>query len=289
MIVQRALVDTGSEDSELREGLLRRIVPKGAPSKRVRYETMAGDETYDVHELELTVHGRTCITKVTIAPEACFTKESEDRCTDDATIGHAALAMLGLVVDPAVRGLLHRDEIDHGEGRITSGTASPWRRGGGGSTTYVPVVVSSTLPGGRERKVQALVDTGSSDSEMSGRALRGLGVPLPVVADRVVYETASGGEAYTAYEARLMALDRTCAAVVTASLSSSDEPVLGHVALAALGLLVDPAGRRVLLRPENVTATLSATAEGSAVSPEGIDGSSRTALQSEPLLEESDL
>jgi len=90
-----------------------------------------------------------------------------------------------------------------------------------------------------------LVDTGSSDSELSGLIIEGLKVPLPVISDRVVYETATDGQAYIVHEAQLTVLNRTCAAAVTSSFSSSDEPVLGYMALAVLGLLIDPAAGQV--------------------------------------------
>merc|ERR1711879_497244 len=116
---------------------------------------------------------------------------------------------------------------------------------GEAGVTYAEVVFCSTWPGGRKKKAHALVDTGSSDSELSALIVQGLNTSLPVISDRVVYETAGGGEAYAVLEAQLTVSGRTCAAAVTASLSTSDEPVLGHVALAALGLIVDPGSRQV--------------------------------------------
>jgi len=236
--VRRALVDTGSEDSELRANLFKQIYSKGMPSRRQRYETMNGDRIYEVVELEIAVQGKSCMAQVSIAPESCFAKDAEHQCTDDAIIGHTALAKLGFVVDTAGRRLVHRSEIP------ALAAIVPGRSG----TTYATVGFQSTLSGSREKKAFALVDTGSSDSELSAKIVNGLGVPLPVIADRVYYETAGGGEAYTVLEAQLTVLDQTCAAAVTTSLSSSDEPVLGHVALAALGIVVDPAAKQLFTR-----------------------------------------
>jgi len=91
------------------------------------------------------------------------------------------------------------------------------------------------------------VDTGSSDCELQ-ECLLGQLPPLPVVAQGAVYETATGGEAFDAFEALLTVEGRTAAVVVTAcDASSSDAALVGHMALGAMGLRVDCVSRQLLL------------------------------------------
>eukprot|EP00747_Dinoflagellata_sp_TGD_P188065 gnl/TRDRNA2_/TRDRNA2_46442_c0_seq1.p1 gnl/TRDRNA2_/TRDRNA2_46442_c0~~gnl/TRDRNA2_/TRDRNA2_46442_c0_seq1.p1 ORF type:complete len:485 (+),score=61.60 gnl/TRDRNA2_/TRDRNA2_46442_c0_seq1:92-1546(+) len=277
VLVKRALVDTGSGDSELSEGLLSQIVPDLVPSKRKRYETTTGHADYDVYDLELSIDGRTCMTKVGRVPEQLFAKDAGKRMAGDAVIGHAALAQLGFVVDPAARRLVHRTELkqslqqedkeeeqeddeddreDSVDFNYSSHSSSQDDEDDSDSNqsnvedlfTYIKIRVRSTLHGGSERRVRALVDTGSTDSELGSRIIRSLQIPLPVVADDAVYEIATGQIVVSVYEAQLTVLNRTCAAAVTASLSPSQVPILGHAAMAALRLIIDPAKRRVIRR-----------------------------------------
>ena len=106
--VAMALVDTGSSDCELREGLLRRLWPLPLLAEGVVYETAVGQEAYDVYEVLLTVQGRTCATAVTVVADARFEADAEEPCTDEAMVGHAALAALQLLVDPAARTVVPR-------------------------------------------------------------------------------------------------------------------------------------------------------------------------------------
>jgi len=101
VVVPAALVDTGSSDGELRESLLRRIAPLATIAKAEVYETATGGKAYDVYEVEMTVLGRRCAAAVTVVSEERFQEEADEPCTDDATVGHVALAAMGLVVDPA--------------------------------------------------------------------------------------------------------------------------------------------------------------------------------------------
>mmetsp|Transcript_22534 Transcript_22534/g.57659 ORF Transcript_22534/g.57659 Transcript_22534/m.57659 type:complete len:219 (-) Transcript_22534:149-805(-) len=101
VVVEHALVDTGSSDCELREGLLRRLGPLPMIAKGVLYETATGSEAYDVYEVQISVLGRTCVAAVTFVPEERFAYDSEDPCTDEAMLGHVALAAMRLLVDPA--------------------------------------------------------------------------------------------------------------------------------------------------------------------------------------------
>jgi len=103
VVVEQALVDTGSADCELREGLFRRLWPLPLVARGLVYETVAGRVEHDSYEVLLMVEGRCCAAAVTLAPEERFDESSEDPCTDEAIIGFAALAALRLAVDCSAR------------------------------------------------------------------------------------------------------------------------------------------------------------------------------------------
>ncbi|CAE8584076.1 unnamed protein product, partial [Polarella glacialis] len=109
VVVEHALVDTGSSDCEIREGLLRKIGPLPLIAGGVMYETATGGEAYDVYEVLLTVLGRTCVAAITVVPDERYSADAEDPNSDEAILGHVALAALRLLVDPAGRQLLPRD------------------------------------------------------------------------------------------------------------------------------------------------------------------------------------
>ncbi|CAE7945794.1 unnamed protein product, partial [Symbiodinium sp. KB8] len=123
VVVRRALVDTGSSDCELREAMFRKIQPLPVIQEGVVYETATGVEAFDVFEVQISVQGRSCVAAMTVVPEARFAPGAEDPCTDDAIIGHMALAALGLLVDPKTRRLIPRDLLRDGDtdGCETSG------------------------------------------------------------------------------------------------------------------------------------------------------------------------
>lgn len=105
VVVEQALVDTGSADCELREGFLHRIWPLPVVAQGVVYETVSGRVMHDSYEVLLTVGDRTCAAVVCSTPEERFSEEALDPNSDEAVVGFAALAALGLVVDCSARGV----------------------------------------------------------------------------------------------------------------------------------------------------------------------------------------
>lgn len=114
--------------------------------------------------------------------------------------------------------------------------------------TYVQCIFTSPLSPRGPRVVveRALVDTGSSDCELRA-GLIGRLPALPIITQGAVYETATGGEAFDAYEVLLTVEGRTAAVVVTACDEySSDDALVGHMALGAMGLSIDCVTRRLV-------------------------------------------
>ncbi|CAL1169723.1 unnamed protein product [Cladocopium goreaui] len=111
VVVPRALVDTGSSDCELREGFFQKIQPLRSIQQGVLYETVTGAEAYDVYEVEISILGKRGVAALTLVPESRFSPDAEDACTDDAIVGHMALAALGLLVDPAHQRVLRPEDL----------------------------------------------------------------------------------------------------------------------------------------------------------------------------------
>lgn len=109
VVVERALVDTGSSDCELREGFLRQLGPLPVIARGAVYETACGGQPFDAYEVLLTIAGRTCACVVTSVPEERFDTYSEDPCSDESLIGHMALGALRIAVDVPGRRLLRHD------------------------------------------------------------------------------------------------------------------------------------------------------------------------------------
>lgn len=110
VVVEQALVDTGSADCELREGFLQRLWPLPAVGRGVVYETVSGRVVHDSYEVLLTVEGRTCAAVACTAPEERFAEDASDPNSDEAVVGFAALAALGLIVDCSARRVLPRGD-----------------------------------------------------------------------------------------------------------------------------------------------------------------------------------
>eukprot|EP00434_Breviolum_minutum_P039411 symbB.v1.2.034998.t1/scaffold4623.1/size37307/1 len=115
VVVPKALVDTGSSDCELREGLFQRIQPLRSIEQGVLYETVTGAEAYDVYEVEISILGRRGVAALTLVPESRFAPDAEDACSDNAIVGHMALAALGLLVDPAHQRVLKPEDLRNPE------------------------------------------------------------------------------------------------------------------------------------------------------------------------------
>lgn len=132
------------------------------------------------------------------------------------------------VVDEGLLGGTCSYAADRGPAFVSCAFTSPW------------------APQGPHVLVRALVDTGSSDCELRPSLLQRLPA-LPIVASGAVYETSIGGEAYEAYEVLLTVMGRTCVAVVTCTDEySSDDALVGHMALGALQLCVDCSARHLV-------------------------------------------
>ncbi|CAE7247248.1 unnamed protein product [Symbiodinium necroappetens] len=117
IVVERALVDTGSSDCELREGLLRRLPELPIVERGVMYETSTGGEAYDAYEVVATLDGHRCAAVLTVVPEERFQAGAEEPCSDEALLGHMAIAALGLMVDCPTRRLVPKAPEPGGERR----------------------------------------------------------------------------------------------------------------------------------------------------------------------------
>eukprot|EP00439_Symbiodinium_sp_Y106_P061974 s444_g9.t1 len=160
IVVERALVDTGSSDCELREGLLRRLPELPIVERGVMYETSTGGEAYDAYEawtnsrklslpssnegsemLSVTLHlwvvkrteqgvgprkrkSERCpgtSGKERAAVQERFQAGAEEPCSDEALLGHMAIAALGLMVDCPTRSLVPKAR-EPGDERPSQGT-----------------------------------------------------------------------------------------------------------------------------------------------------------------------
>eukprot|EP00928_Gymnodinium_smaydae_P080506 TRINITY_DN64191_c0_g1_i1.p1 TRINITY_DN64191_c0_g1~~TRINITY_DN64191_c0_g1_i1.p1 ORF type:complete len:469 (-),score=71.08 TRINITY_DN64191_c0_g1_i1:35-1441(-) len=99
VVVHQALVDTGSADCELREGLFLKLGPLPVVARGLFYETVIGRVPHDSFEVIVSIAGRRCAASVTVTPEHRFAEDAEDPNSDEAVIGYAALAALGILVN----------------------------------------------------------------------------------------------------------------------------------------------------------------------------------------------
>ncbi|KAL1515417.1 hypothetical protein AB1Y20_002043 [Prymnesium parvum] len=102
----RALVDTGSSDCELRERYVSQL--KLSPVGTSEYETAAGATVETTYRAEIWYEGRCCMALLTSTPDWRFADgvDEDDEMTDEAILGHDALANMGLIVDCAAQQLL---------------------------------------------------------------------------------------------------------------------------------------------------------------------------------------
>lgn len=104
----RALVDSGSTDCDLRRGLIKALsLPVDAGSGAAHFETAAGVtiET-PIHQARIRVAGREALVRVSPMDEEGMDDGGFSTNTDDALLGHDALAALGLLVDCRNRRLI---------------------------------------------------------------------------------------------------------------------------------------------------------------------------------------
>eukprot|EP00808_Paulinella_micropora_P024678 g66131.t1 len=91
----RALVDTGANDSELREKYVRELGL--VPHKTFNYETVTGRVRQLSYKAIIRYKGREAVCSVTASSEVGHEDGSN---TDEAMLGHSALARLRLLVNP---------------------------------------------------------------------------------------------------------------------------------------------------------------------------------------------
>jgi len=106
-----ALVDTGSTDCELRESFVRLL---SLPLEdEEEYETATGTQIERTYRVLVECGGECCEALVTSTAEWRFARgvPEEDEATDEAVLGHQALADLGLLVDCRSRTLVPRGPI----------------------------------------------------------------------------------------------------------------------------------------------------------------------------------
>ena len=107
-----ALVDTGSTDCELRESFVRLL---GLPLEgEESFETATGTEVERTYRVLVECCGQRCEALVTSTPDWRFGRDvaEEDEATDEAVLGHQALAELGLLVDCRGRVLVPRSHVE---------------------------------------------------------------------------------------------------------------------------------------------------------------------------------
>lgn len=266
----RALVDTGYTHCDLKRSVIADLgLPASSVAHSSYFETAAGRHVETaLYEAIVVVQGQSACVRVSEAEDEEEAEEDSERDgedvdrefgfssdTDDAVLGCEALSRLGLLVDCARRTVVPRSEVEPAQ--VVSFYPG---------SMHVPLTLSAPGTASRRVEVGALVDTGSTDVDLdpSKIALLGLVVdPSEIIAQ---FETA-GGITIEApiYRAIAEVLGRTasirvspsevaCAAEAPApppgAAGNHDEALLGHDALAALGLLVDCAGRRLLRAAE---------------------------------------
>mmetsp|Transcript_104229 Transcript_104229/g.291995 ORF Transcript_104229/g.291995 Transcript_104229/m.291995 type:complete len:434 (-) Transcript_104229:230-1531(-) len=262
-----ALVDTGSSDCDLRQELIGRLgLPRCRAGLPSCFETAAGRIVEaPSYSARLRVLGREVDVRVNPTDEDDDEEEDEeDRAmglvssTDDAVLGCQALAALGLCVDCAGRRLVEP---------VAGLPALPCDAS---TAMHAPIELSS---GGRSVRVRALVDSGCTDVDLDPRHVEALGLHGGAAEGSAQFETA-GGVTIEApvYRVTASALGRSASVLVSPSEaacggdeeesedsdggaaggrsgSNQDEALLGHDALAALGLFVDCRARRLLAAP----------------------------------------
>eukprot|EP00405_Crypthecodinium_cohnii_P011627 CAMPEP_0206442850 /NCGR_PEP_ID=MMETSP0324_2-20121206/14048_1 /ASSEMBLY_ACC=CAM_ASM_000836 /TAXON_ID=2866 /ORGANISM="Crypthecodinium cohnii, Strain Seligo" /LENGTH=545 /DNA_ID=CAMNT_0053910733 /DNA_START=120 /DNA_END=1757 /DNA_ORIENTATION=+ len=260
-----ALVDTGSTDSDLKPSIIEKLglTPLSRP---VRFETASGrmvSRTAMTTRLKVIGFDMPPVDVLVSPTDDEEESENEDdvdalygfgTSTDDAILGYRALKELGLLVDCASKRLLQfRPEMES------------WPQVYMDPATGMHVDLHVGKPGHEGTvQVRSLVDTGSTDLDLPSKALKEL--KLEVDPDEAVafFET-SGGETIEApiYRAEVRMLGRQCSLRASPSEPRKDdsdsdedeeddeeeEALMGHDALAAIGLLVDCRRGRLLAAP----------------------------------------
>eukprot|EP00930_Biecheleria_cincta_P041167 TRINITY_DN28198_c0_g2_i1.p1 TRINITY_DN28198_c0_g2~~TRINITY_DN28198_c0_g2_i1.p1 ORF type:complete len:414 (-),score=82.86 TRINITY_DN28198_c0_g2_i1:75-1151(-) len=259
-----ALVDTGSTDCELRTKYIEQLqLDPGGGYTRV--ET-AANRMVKTAMFQAVVRIDGCEAPIWLTPAEEDEEEEDDEkdpldeefgfssLSDDAMLGRSALASLGLLVDCHERRLI---PLPKG---IVDRPSQPLFSGG----QHVPLEVSNPSNPSRRAVVRALVDTGSTDIDLNKKVIRTLALEVDRFQGQAQFETA-GGITIEApiYRALVKMLGREASVLVSPSEEADDseeeedlgdedgdeEALLGHDALAALGLLVDCRNRRLIAGP----------------------------------------
>lgn len=262
----RALIDTGSTDCDLTQEKVSSLqLPTAKGSGFTRFETAAGismvKATYDaiVSVLNCQAHvqlnpldkdGEDDDTSDGSLAAGDSEKELEDvdrafglqSDTDDAILGHKALSRLGLLVDCRTRRLIPSVEQSLPSLKFLS-SPSP----------HVHVEVINPSATHRRIQVLALVDTGSTDFDVSKRVIDTIGLEIDTSQRPAQFETAGGVTVEAPiYKAVVRILGREASVNVSPTENSDDDPdedeeaLLGHDVLAALGLVVDCRNRQLI-------------------------------------------
>lgn len=263
-VVTRALVDTGSTLCELKPHFIRML---GLPREGIMpFETAAATtQNSQCYRVCIHVLGRKVVTIVSTAEEDNTDFDAIDEefalssNTDDAVLGHDVLAALGFLVDCHTRTLLVAAE------RQPCDPVEVLSNGGCDLMTEVTIEFANPSDTSRAIEVKALVDTGSTDCDLRGDLVDSLALPLDVFSKTAKFETsASVSTEASLHCAHIRVKDRSAFVLVSPStvdgdddvssseLSSSDDALLGHDALAALGLLVDCRNRQLVSAQEIV-------------------------------------
>mmetsp|Transcript_56215 Transcript_56215/g.126468 ORF Transcript_56215/g.126468 Transcript_56215/m.126468 type:complete len:429 (-) Transcript_56215:19-1305(-) len=241
-----ALVDTGATDCDLRQELIDKLNLRRGKAGKAVFQTAAGRTMNSaLHTVLVRVQGHEATTQV--CPIEADEEEEEDgddldrlfgfsSQSDDAVLGRKALAALDLLVDCRSRSLV--------EAAASKASARSVKLKGG---THVIAKFAHPSKPGRTLTAKALIDTGSTDIDLQSRTIKALELPIDADEGVAQFETAGGVEIQAPIHRGMVSI-ADCSAVVRISPSEedgsdedddSDEALLGHDALASLGLLVD--------------------------------------------------
>jgi len=270
-VLVRALVDTGSSSSDLQGRFIKQLQLPVACGGSMFFETAAGKTVQSaMYETQICVLGRTAAVTISPAEEDSDAADSEDdeadddngddssngtnsqadeidrefgfeKNTDEALLGSETLAALELVLDCRNRCLLAGPA--HGIGELRFLNRSP----------TVTIEFQNPLDPTKKISVNALVDSGSTDCDLQEHFIKALNLPVDEIAGTAKFETAAGltieAPIYHAI-VRLLGREKLVRVSPSADPDGSDEALLGHDALAALGVLVDSRNRRLIPAPE---------------------------------------
>jgi len=279
----RALVDTGSSASDLQGRFIKQLQLPIAGGGPVLFETAAGMSLQsDMYNCRLSILGKELVATISPSEEDSHGEISEEddedyeenlvegssvgssaehntakqvtaqndeidrefgfnMNTDEAMLGFETLAALDLVVDCRKR-------------RILVGPARGTHKAKFiGELPKVVIEFQNPFDSKKTLSVTALVDSGSTDCELQPRFISALKLPVDKSAGKAHFETAAGTiEAPIHYaKVKLLGQERLVRVSPSAESDGDDQALLGHDALAALGVLVDSRNRCLVLRQDD--------------------------------------